>query len=176
MSHPAIRATALAALTAAAISGCTSDKSGECPTMTALVPASEEAIFAPDKSKDPSNLLYTVEIMRVKGDCDLDKKDTQADVSLNIDFHATRSPSGVAAQYRIPYFVAVTEGTERVLAKKLFWVEFGFAPGQSTADFSDSIASVLVNAKGEKKTYDYQVLVGLQLTKAEFEYNQALER
>lgn len=144
--------------------------------MTALVPASEESVFVPGKPKDPSNLLYTVEIMKVSGDCDVDKKDTQADVSLGIDFHATRSPSGAAAQYRIPYFVAVTEGTERVLAKKQFWVEFNFAPGQSTTDFSDSVASTLVNAKGEKKTYDYQVLVGLQLTKAEFEYNQAQER
>ncbi len=141
--------------------------------MTALVPASEEFVFVPGKPTDPSNLLYTVEITKVKGDCDLDKKDTQADVSLNIDFHAARSPSGAPAQYRIPYFVAVTEGTDRVLAKKQFWVEFGFAPDQSTADFSDSVASILVNAKGEKNTYDYQVLVGLQLTKAEFEYNRA---
>jgi hypothetical protein len=117
-----------------------------------------------------------VEIATVKGDCDVDGKDTQADVSLNIAFHAARSPSGAPAQYRIPYFVAVTEGTDRVLAKKQFWVEFGFAPGQSSADFSDSVASVLVNAKGEKKTYDYQVLVGLQLTKAEYEYNQAQGR
>ena len=176
MSHSAIRATALAGFVAALLSGCTSDKTGECPTMTALVPAAEESVFVPGAPKDPSNLLYTVEIMRVKGDCDVDKKDTQADVSLNIDFHAARSPSGVAAQYRIPYFVVVTEGTERVLAKKQFWVEFGFSPGQSAIDFSDSVASVLVNAKGEKKTYDYQVLVGLQLTKAEFEYNRAQER
>lgn len=144
--------------------------------MTALVPASEESVFVPGKPSDPSNLLYTAEIVKVRGDCDLDDKDTRADVSLNIDFHAARSPTGAAAQYHIPYFVAVTEGTQRVLAKKWFWVAFGFAPGQSTVDFSDSIASIVVNAKGEKKTYDYQVLVGLQLTRAEFEYNRAQER
>lgn len=140
--------------------------------MTALVQASEEAVFVPKTTPDPSNQLFAVEITSVKGDCDVDKKATNADVSLEVHFRATRAPSGVAAEYSVPYFVAVTEGTERVLAKKTFTVQFAFAPGQATADFVDSVASTEVTAKGDKRTYDYQVLVGLQLTKEQLEYNR----
>ena len=141
--------------------------------MTALVAASEESVFVPKSTPDPSTLLYRVEITGVRGDCDVDKKSLTADVKLDIRFRATRAPSATAAEYSVPYFVAVTEGTERVLAKRQFKIQFAFAPGQSTADFSDSVASTQVTAKGEKRTYDYQVLVGLQLTKEQLEYNRS---
>jgi hypothetical protein len=176
MLQPNFRAIALSGLAAVLLAGCQADKTGSCPTMTALVSASEESVFVPKSTPDPSNLLYTVEITSVKGDCDVDKKATSADVSLSMHFRATRAPSGASAEYSVPYFVAVTEGTDRVLAKKEFNVQFAFAPGQATADFDDSIASTQVTAKGEKKTYDYQVLVGLQLTKEQLEYNRSQGR
>jgi hypothetical protein len=141
--------------------------------MTALVAASEASFFVPKATPDPSNLLYRVEITSVKGDCDVDKKALNADVSLEVHFRATRSPSDTPASYSVPYFVAVTEGTDRVLAKKNFNVEFSFVPGQATADFTDTIASTEVQSKGEKRTYDYQVLVGLQLTKEQLQYNHS---
>lgn len=167
---------AIALLSLAALGGCQSDKTGECPTMTALVPTSEETVFVPGSPPDPANMLYTVEIVDVKGDCDLDKKALNADVGLEVHFRATRAPSGSPTGYTVPYFVAVTEGTERVLAKRNFTVQFSFAPGQSTVDFNDTVASTEVRAKGEKKTYDYQVLVGLQLTKEQREYNRKMGR
>ncbi|MGD0192414.1 MAG: hypothetical protein ABSD74_16880 [Rhizomicrobium sp.] len=173
MQHQTLRALALTSFAAVALAGCESDKTGSCPTMTALVAASEQSVFVPKATPDPSNLLYKVEIISVKGDCDVDKKALNADVKLEVHFRATRAPSGTSAEYRAPYFVAVTEGTDRVLAKKNFTVPFAFAPGQSTADFSDSIASTEVQSKGEKRTYDYQVLVGLQLTKEQLDYNRS---
>jgi hypothetical protein len=176
MSQTSIRVLGLAALLSATVAGCTSDRTGSCPTMTALVQASEATVFVPKSTPDPSNLLYTIEITRVKGSCDVDKKATNADVSLTVYFRATRAPSGAAADYSAPYFVVVTEGTQRVLAKKEFTVHFAFAPGQATSDFSDSVASTEVTAKAEKRTYDYQVLVGLQLTKEQLAYNRSLGR
>ncbi len=141
--------------------------------MTALVEASEESVFVPNSTPDPSNLLYKVEITSVKGTCDVDKKALEADVSLEVHFRATRAPSGVGAEYVVPYFVAVTEGTDKVLAKKFFNIRFAFAPGQATADFTDSVASTDVKARGERRTYDYQVLAGLQLTKEQLNYNHS---
>jgi hypothetical protein len=168
--------TALVGLLAVSLAGCHADVSAVCPTMTALVQTSEASIFVPKSTPDPSNLLYTVEITRVKGDCDVDKKLLDSKVSLEIHFRAMRAPSGTAAEYDVPYFVAVTEGTDRVLAKKNFKVHFAFAPGQATADFSDSVAAIDVQSKGEKKSFDYQVLAGLQLTKDQLEYNRSQGR
>src|SRR5215469_6857395 len=132
MRQTSPRAIALVFLATAALAGCQSDKTGECPTMSALVPTSEETVFQAPNNTDPSNQLYQVEITRVDGNCDLDKKLTSADVSLAVHFRATRAPSGAAAEYKVPYFVAVTEGTDRVIAKKQFEVMFAFAPGQTS--------------------------------------------
>ena len=173
MADMLVRTLALTGLAVLLLAGCSEDRTGSCPTMTALVPASEASVFKPDAPTDPSNLLYTIEVTSVKGDCDMDKKFTHADVSLNVNFRATRAPSAVAEQYRFPYFVAVTEGTDRVLAKKTFWIPFSFEPGQTSVDFSDSVSSVSVNSVGDKRTYDYQVLVGLQLTKSQYDYNRS---
>jgi hypothetical protein len=176
MTFPIFRASILAVCAAAFLTGCSADRTGECPTMNAVSVVSSQTVFKPGAAPDPSNQLYTVEIMSVKGACSLDKKATTAESSLEISFRATRAPSGDTAQYSVPYFVAVTEGTERVVAKKLFTIDFSFAPGQSTATFSDTVASTEVTARREKKTYDYQVLVGLQLTKEQLDYNRAQNR
>ena len=173
MSKLATFALAFAGTTGLLLSACSEDKSGSCPTMTALVPASELSVFKPGAPPDPSNLLYTVEIVKVKGTCDMDKKFTHADASLDVDFRATRAPNATAESYRFPYFVAVTEGSDKVLAKNTFWVPFSFQPGQASVDFSDSVSDVTVNSVGDKRTYDYQVLVGLQLTKSQYQYSSA---
>jgi hypothetical protein len=176
MTFPIFRASILAVCSAALLAGCSADRTGECPTMSAVSVVSSQTVFRPGVTPDPSNQLYTVEIMGVKGDCSLDKKATTALSSLQITFRATRAPSGDSAQYSVPYFVAVTEGTDRVVAKKLFSADFSFAPGQSTTSFSDTVASTEVNARREKKTYDYQILVGLQLTKEQLDFNRAQNR
>ena len=48
--------------------------------------------------------------------------------------------------------------------------------GNPGLDFSDSVASVKVKPQGEKKTYDYQVLAGLQVTKEQLEYKHSQGR
>ena len=171
MFQKSVRALALLAAAAAVLGGCQADRTPDCPTMTALVPTSEASVFVPGMPPDPTNLLYRVEIVKVDSSCDLDKKTSDADVSLEVHFRATRAPSGNAAGYSVPYFVAVTEGTDKVLLKKQFKAQVSFEPGQTSVDFTDSIASTQVNPQGEKKAYDYQVLVGLQLTKEQLEYN-----
>jgi hypothetical protein len=176
MAQKSLHLTMLVGLVAVSLAGCHTDRSAVCPTMTALVQASEMSIFVPKATPDPSHLLYTVEIASVKGDCDVDKKLTDAKIGLEVHFRATRAPSGAAAEYSAPYFVAVTEGTDRVLIKKNFTVRFAFAPGQAATDFSDSVAAIEVKPQGEKKPFDYQVLAGLQLTKEQLEYNRSQGR
>lgn len=171
MLQKSFRAIALLAAAAAFLGGCQADRTPDCPTMTTLVPTSEASVFVPGSPPDPSNLLYTVEIVKVDSSCDLDKKTSDADVSLDVHFRATRAPTGSAAGYTVPYFVAVTEGTDKVLLKKQFKAELSFAPGQSVVEFTDTVASTQVKPKGEKKAYDYQVLVGLQLTREQLDYN-----
>ncbi|HEY6578526.1 MAG TPA: hypothetical protein VIY09_04335 [Rhizomicrobium sp.] len=163
---------ALAALVLFTLAACSSDKTGDCPTITGITDASAETVFRPGTTPDPSNVLYTVELTSVNGKCDMGKKERSSDASLQIDFRATRAPSVVKAHYVVPYFVAITEGAARVLAKRVYSVGIDFAPGQTNAAVSDTVASTHLNVAKGKHPYDYQVLVGLQLTKSQLDYNR----
>ncbi|HTT83606.1 MAG TPA: hypothetical protein VMF67_08990 [Rhizomicrobium sp.] len=166
-AFPAFLAAAVLALAA-----CSTDKTGDCPTVTGITDASVETVFRPGTMPDPSNVLYTVELTDVRSKCDIDKKERTSDVSLNVDFRATRAPSGAEAHYTVPYFVAVTEGSARVLVKRVYSVQIDFAPGQTTATATDKVDSTHLNVAKGKHPYDYQILAGLQLTRAELDYNR----
>jgi hypothetical protein len=107
----------------------------------------------------------------VTGDCDIDRKAHTADANLAVSFRATRAPSGAEAHYTIPYFVAVTEGA-RILARHVYSVKIDFEPGQTVATVSDAIGSTHLETTTDKQPYDYQILVGLQLSKAQLDYNR----
>jgi hypothetical protein len=155
-----------------ALAGCQSDRSADCPTITGVTDASVATIFRPGTTADPANVLYTVEITGVSGSCDMDKKETTSDANVAINFRATRPPSGGEAHYKVPYFVAVTEGSARVMVKHAYAVEIDFAPGQTTVEVNDSVGSAHLDVAKGKHPYDYQILVALQLTKAELDYNR----
>ncbi len=175
MSKSVSRLLILAAA-AALVSGCSSnDKAGNCPAVSTLVETSMGTVFRPGAVADPSNVAYTVEISHVHSSCDVDKQVENANTALEIDFRATRAPNGASAHYEVPYFVVIAQA-DRILAKKIYKVGFDFAPGQGTALFTDSVDSAAVSAARDKKTYDYNILVGLQLTRAQLNYNRATGR
>lgn len=161
----------VAALVVAVLTGCTSDKSGDCPTITGVTDASAATIFRPGTTPDPANVLYRVELMGVKGDCDMDKYERTSDANLELSFRARRPPSGAEAHYEVPYFVAVTEG-RRVLAKHTYKVRIDFAPGAIMATANDTVGSAHLDVAKGKHPYDYQVLAGLQLSRAQLDYNR----
>jgi hypothetical protein len=167
-------ASGVAALAMFALGACSTDKTGDCPTITGITDASVAIVFRPGSVPDPANVLYTIELTRVKSHCDIDKKEHSSDASLEISFRATRAPSGAEAHVTVPYFVAVTEGSERILKKQNYSVVVDFVPGQTTATVTDAVASAHLRTAKDKHPYDYQILVGLQLSKAQLDYNRQI--
>jgi hypothetical protein len=165
-------AAPLAILAGAMLVACSSDKTGDCPTMTGITDASVATVFKPGSAPDPSNVLFTLELTSVNGKCDMGKKERSADASLEVDFRATRPPSGAEAHYTFPYFVAVTEGSARILIKRIYSVAIAFQPGQTTVIVTDKIDSTHLEVDKGKHPYDYQILAGLQLTKPQLDYNR----
>jgi hypothetical protein len=167
-------ATALAAL---ALAGCSSDKpkAPTCPYAAVIVPTSTLTTFKPGMHNDPSGELYTVGITNVRTDCTLDADNGTTDSTLALSFKAKRTASPNSASYRVPYFVAVVlDG--KVLAKHDIWANFGFAPGNATTVFDDEVASTVINLENGRKPYEYEIVVGLQLTHDQLEYNKKMSR
>lgn len=174
MSASQFRLVALFSLLVA-LSGCSSDAPDNCPGASSIVMTSVGTVFKNAMSTDASNILYTAEITGVTASCDADKDAQSSTSSVNVSFRATRPPNGGAAQYKVPYFVAISQA-DRLVTKKEYEIEFSFDPGQTETTFSDTINSVAVTADQDKHTYDYEILVGLQLTKAQLDYNRSTGR
>ena len=173
MIHPMFRAFAVAAL-AVAVSSCASDKKVDyCPGIASVLDATIATQFKPGTASDPANVVYTVQIADVKGKCKFDKQGKTSESDLTITFQATRAAPGDAAQYTVPYWVAVTEGT-RVIARQARNVAISFEAGATTATVEEDVDSISLVTDGEKKPYEYQTLVGLQLTKAQLDYNRSV--
>ena len=170
-----LRKLAVVASATLLVAGCATEKYKNCPAASVIVDTSIATLFKQGASPDPANILYTIEVAGIRSVCDVDKLAMNSDSSVDISFRATRAPNGGAVSYKVPYFVAVSQ-FDRLLAKKLYVAEFSFAPGQTTATFSESADAIDVSAGKDKKTFDYVILVGLQLTKEQLDYNRASGR
>jgi len=181
MAEPAIgqklfRAAVLAAMLPA-LAACSSSKHlAKCPSAGILADASTLTAFRANAPQDPSGELYKVSVDSVQTDCSLDEDAQTATSSLDIQFHANRTPNGVAAQYSAPYFVAVTGPDGRILSHKTYMVAFSFEPNQATANFSDHINEAVIKPDRGKRPPDYQLLAGLQLTREQLDYNRKIGR
>jgi hypothetical protein len=156
-----------------ALSGCSS-RLKLCPSAAVLVDASAYTQFPEGAAPDPSHAVYTAQIIDVGTDCDFDKKERTADSSLKITFHVSRAPNGAPLHGTIPYFVVVNGAKGAIILRQNFKAEFQLDPGQASTTFEDSVSSVLINLGKDKWPWDYQVLVGLQLSKAQLDYNRTV--
>ncbi|MBI3675555.1 MAG: hypothetical protein HY243_02940 [Proteobacteria bacterium] len=163
---------ALLLVSAFALSSCGGDRPENCPDTSMLASASIVSIMRDGTAPDPANELYTVQLGKVTSTCRLSEEDRTSEEDVEIKFRATRSSSGEAATYTVPFFVAVAQAG-KVVSKKPYMVQVSFQAGETVTKVDQDIDSVVINVDRDKHAIDYQVLVGLQLTKEQLEYNQA---
>lgn len=171
MKNSPLRFAAIAAL-ALLVSACQSqNKLKYCPAWSSVLDAVVVTQFKPGATLDPANALYTAKIDNVDGSCTFDKKGKTASSGIDVKFTATRPVAGDAVTYTVPYFVAVTQAT-RIITRSARSVTFSFETGAVTATAEESISDIDLVTDGTNKPYDYQILVGFQLTKEQYEYNK----
>jgi len=176
--HSVSRSIIIAALAAVSLTGCiaTDVKRGLCPNASILANTAQSAGFRDKMEGDPSGIAYEIAMTGVTASCSFDKDEGTADSSVTVTFRATRAPTGMAAEYTIPYYVAVTRDSTTIVSKQIYSASFAFRPGESSTTFSADVSTVPVRLDNGKKPYDYGILVGLQLTKAQLDYNTKMGR
>ena len=179
MKYRLIRIAAATALTSL-LAGCStydsisayirSDKSATCPDAAILANTASLPALNPAAQGDPSGVIYSIAMTDVTTRCAYDKSEKTADASLKIFLHAERPPGGGETSYRVPYYVAVTSGGD-ILEKKIYWLKLAFDAHAVSRDADIVVDSVIVKYATDKTAYDYHLLVGFQLTKAQLDYN-----
>lgn len=117
------------------------------------------------------NLADRATVGGVKSDCNIDNGGVSVTVSLSTV--AELGPTAAGRSIDFPYFVAVTDGHDKVVAKRVFQNTVTFKPNENRAGTQDTVTERIPLAD-PKQADRYHVIVGFQLTPEELAYNRTL--
>jgi len=92
--------------------------------------------------------------------------------TVTFDIIAEAGPALQNNNETISYFVAVMRDNHLIVTKKIYDVNLRFGSNNSRIERSQSIQNVIPSL-GQAQHYDYEILIGLQLTPDEAAYNIA---
>lgn len=135
-----------------------------CPATTVLDGASGVIRLAPGSQQ----VSHEVQITGATANCGMEEGRGQVDSTLK--FLVTRGPGGQDGPVRFTYFVAISDPSSRILARRAFDVVVERGGEQTITEELAQTIPVAPRARLE----DYRIFVGLQLTAEELERNRQL--
>jgi hypothetical protein len=174
-SRATARLLALPALTVAlaALSGCGMFRKTpqfDCPVVELPKDLSTMTKFREGAGRDLTDVVYNAGILDVQIACDYGSRG--ASIQLNVVVGADRGPANTSPSATIPYFIAIGDPARNILAKEVFSTTVTFQPGQSRAANTEETEEMIPLPKGASAER-YGIIVGLQLSPEELEYNRA---
>jgi len=148
----------------------------KCPSTGVLAETSSLSAFTPGQTMVPDNLAYRAEVRRSTLSCSVDKDEHVAETSLEISFRGQRKNAGGAAQYAVPFFVAINDSDGNLVLKKTYSTNLVFESGQTQVDFTQPIDDIPIRMARSKQAFDYHLIVGLVLTRQQLDYNRKNSR
>ena len=160
------------ALAFAALSSCSLfDNSTQFACPVVGVPRETAALtrFRDGPGRDLTDVVFDVGIQNAKVDCKYSSKGVT--IALGVLFGAERGPAATARTATVPYFVAIIDPDRNILAKEVFTTTLTFPPNVSRAGVVDETEETIPLPKN-KTAEGYGLVVGMQLTADEIEYNR----
>jgi hypothetical protein len=173
MSVPSFRRLALLAPLGLTLAGCSWFKGDydDVPCPTIGVPAELSKIDRFNGQGTSYNeLAYRATLGTPKGDCKIDEKGVT--VSFSLATVAEMGPAGTERKVDFPYFVAVTNGRNQVVSKRLLENVIAFPEGRNRAGFADKVDERIPLAD-PKTAGKYHVVIGFQFTPDEIAFERA---
>ncbi len=141
-----------------------------CPPAVVLSDARHIFIVTPG-GRGPNNVRVAGRITIPVAECSYDDGKVFVDLSLPFDLaRGPRLPKG-RAQFEVPYFVAVADRRERILAKEVFVTQVRMGGDQDRTAVVEVIEQIIPLRPGQKGT-DFVIYVGFQLTPEQVEFNR----
>lgn len=144
-----------------------------CPQVGVPREAAMLTRFRPGQGRDLTDVIFEARVQDVKIACTYDSEG--ANINLTVMLRVDRGPAAQERSATVPYFVAIADPQQRVLAKRVFTKALAFPPNINRVSDSDDSEEVIPLPRG-KSAQRYAVVVGMQLTPEELEYNRAKTR
>lgn len=155
------------------LAGCNSNKNPlevtiqRCPAVAVVGGTGSFTRFVGEE-KNASDVAYEATISNLSLDCDQDR-----DVTSDVDFTITavRGPAlPESGDISMTWFVAVVRDNSEIIAKEIYETRLRFQPGQQRAISRETIRQTLPDIDLARR-YDYEILVGFQLSSDDITYN-----
>lgn len=158
-----------------AVSACQTPSLGEmalaCPAVAILAQASEVTKVLPGAPATEDNVILTAEMLPVTAACDYTLGDPETTVNLAIPIQVRPGPADGGPQ-TLTYFAAVIDPDGNMISKRQFQLNLA-AGGNAMGTYTQTVAGTTIGLPANRQPSDYEMVVGFQLTPAEYALNQA---
>ena len=166
MSFKSVIAVCLALVVTACSSNPFMVTTSNCPAVAVLANSGTLTRFA-GAERNADDVAFNASITGINTKCDEGK-----DVTLDMTFAivASRGPAFQGGTVRVPYFVALMRDNHLITAKKIYEAELTFSEGSDRAAVREHVIQHFEDVAIARR-YDYELIIGFQLTPDEITYN-----
>ena len=164
----------LAATALLTVSACASDEPVEqvCPPADAVAGVERMTSFRPGGGQDLTEVAFTARVDGIESICRYD--DDGVEVAMNVRLSAERGPADTAREASLSYFVAIENGPGNITAKEIYEVTLPFEGNRRRVGVVEEI-DIKVPTPADKDFSGVRILVGLQITPEQLEYNRRVK-
>lgn len=143
-------------------------KSVACPQVR-LLPGAETMVRFNGEGLDITDVLMEADFTATTGQCEVDED--QVAVTLLIRISAQRGPASDETVGEFSYFIAVVDEQKKVLQRRTLEAAVDFSGNRTRAPYLERL---LINIPKplEKSARDYTILMGLELSREELDFNR----
>lgn len=142
-----------------------------CPATFIAPDTDKMAVFKPSGSTI-SDVSYGVQITKFQSKCE--RADRGISVDTQISFRLVSNDKSLGAG-AFEYFVSIVDGYHNILAKKTYSVPFEFDARLHDMNKQDEVSENLP-LLDVATANNYAIVIGLQLTEAQLQFNRAAAR
>ena len=144
-----------------------------CPYVEIVDELSSFSEFSGSSSSE-SNLISRVTLNQVESSCDINNN--QITLDLKLSFEGALGPKAKRSSndkpfFSYPFFVAVTNPSNVILAKEVFAASMTYERKEKTHNYFENIRHIIpINNKSQASKY--KVMIGFQLGEDQLKYNR----
>ena len=142
-----------------------------CPKVFLVQNVNNMTVFKAGKIGDITDILANVSIESFKGECEFNKKRTEARISLDVVFDISRGPANQTQSVKFRYFVAIPKFYPSASGKRIFPINVKFKGNKTRVKLFDQILIKVPIAKNYR-VHENSIYLGIQLTPKQLDYNR----
>ena len=168
--RPVVRLALISLTVILGVGGCTlfTKEKLACPAAAVVAGTGTLTQFGDGLGRDAGDVAYQAEISNLAILCRKASGGIETTVTFEISAHS--GPADRTGGATMPFFVAVSLGSERILNKRVFTSEHYFPVQTGNSVFREEVVELVPIFEG-RTAADYEILIGFQLSPEQLEYN-----